>query len=159
MTLRHFLPMPMNKTLECKYHQIYSKMLREICKKEVYYQFQSHKKFIFWSTFSYILNVYEAFLKILWWWFLVPHIEHVLKQCNILTLSMLVYYNRNRCFLRRFSLMHWLLLVCSIQFINNQRFKWVLFWTFICCSLISLLPNIVSSEELYRHGTIISRYV
>ena len=35
MTLRHLLPMPMNKELEFKDHQIYSKMLRKICKKEV----------------------------------------------------------------------------------------------------------------------------
>ena len=35
MTLRHLLLMPMNKILECKDHQIYSKMLRKICKKEV----------------------------------------------------------------------------------------------------------------------------
>ena len=48
MTLRHLLPMPMNKKRECKDHQIYSKMLRKICKKEVKPQFPgSHKKFIF----------------------------------------------------------------------------------------------------------------
>ena len=35
MTLGHILPMPMNKKLERKDHQIYSKMLRKICKKEV----------------------------------------------------------------------------------------------------------------------------
>ena len=35
MTLRHLLLMPMNEILECKDHQIYSKMLRKICKKEV----------------------------------------------------------------------------------------------------------------------------
>ena len=34
MTLRHFLLMPMNKKLECKDHQIYSKVLRKIYKKE-----------------------------------------------------------------------------------------------------------------------------
>ena len=45
--------MPMNKKIECKDHQIYSKIMRKICKKDVYSQFrQSHKKFIFWSTFS-----------------------------------------------------------------------------------------------------------
>ena len=31
MTLHHLLIMPMNKLLECKDHQIYSKMLRKIC--------------------------------------------------------------------------------------------------------------------------------
>ena len=35
MTLHHLLLMPMNKILECKDHQIYSKMLRKICKKKV----------------------------------------------------------------------------------------------------------------------------
>ena len=30
-----YIPMPMNKKLECKDHQICSKMLRKICKKEV----------------------------------------------------------------------------------------------------------------------------
>ena len=35
MTLSHLLPMPINKNIECKDHQIYSKMLRKICKKEV----------------------------------------------------------------------------------------------------------------------------
>ena len=35
MTLRHLLPMPMNKKLGCKGQQIYSKMLKNICKKEV----------------------------------------------------------------------------------------------------------------------------
>ena len=53
MTLRHLLPMAMNKKLECKDHQIYCKMLRKICKK-------SNFSFIrvmtnsstFWSIFS-----------------------------------------------------------------------------------------------------------
>ena len=35
MTLSHLLPMPINKNIECNDHQIYSKMLRKICKKEV----------------------------------------------------------------------------------------------------------------------------
>ena len=35
MTLRHLSPMPMNTKLECKDHQIYSKMLKKICKKDV----------------------------------------------------------------------------------------------------------------------------
>ena len=113
------LPMPMNKILECKDHQISSKMLREICKKKVWYQFQSHKKIIFWSTFSYMMV--KRFLKILWWWFLVPRSEHLLvssetllcKTENILTLSISVYYNTNSFFLISFLLMHWWLLACS----------------------------------------------
>ena len=35
MTLRHFLPMQMNKKRGCKDHQIYSKMLRKIYKQEI----------------------------------------------------------------------------------------------------------------------------
>ena len=37
MTLRQLLSMPMNKKLECKdqQDQIYSKIMRKICKKEV----------------------------------------------------------------------------------------------------------------------------
>ena len=35
MSLRHLLLVPMYKKLECKDRQIYSKMLRKICKKEV----------------------------------------------------------------------------------------------------------------------------
>ena len=35
ITLCYLLLMPMNKILECKDHQICSKMLRKICKKEV----------------------------------------------------------------------------------------------------------------------------
>ena len=34
MTSHLLLPMPMNKKLECKDHQIYPKMLRKICKKD-----------------------------------------------------------------------------------------------------------------------------
>ena len=34
MTLRPLFPMPMNIKLEFKDHQIYSKMLRKICKKD-----------------------------------------------------------------------------------------------------------------------------
>ena len=33
MTLRYLLLMPMNKKLECKDHQIYSKIMRNISKK------------------------------------------------------------------------------------------------------------------------------
>ena len=35
MTLRHLLPIPMNKKLECKDHQIFYKILKKLCKKEV----------------------------------------------------------------------------------------------------------------------------
>ena len=94
---------------------------------------------------SYMVKV---FVKILWWQFLVHRSEHLLvssatlscKTQSILALSILVYYNTNCYFSKKFL----------FQFINNQGFmKWTSFWSFIvsCCSLISLLPNIVSSEE------------
>ena len=35
IALGHLSSIPMNKKLECKDNQIYSKMLKEICKKEV----------------------------------------------------------------------------------------------------------------------------
>ena len=35
ITSSHLFPMSMNKNLECKDHQMYSKMLRKICKKGV----------------------------------------------------------------------------------------------------------------------------
>ena len=114
-------------------------------------------------------------LKILWRWFLVALSEHLsllavqlyhvrqtifwLCQC----LYRPPYYNTNSFFQRSFShfIMHWWLLDGLFQFINNQGFKWTSFWSFIasCCALILLLPNIVSSKELFRHGTSISRYI
>ena len=48
--------------------------------------------------------------------------------------------------------MHWLQQAGLFQFINKQGFKWT-----SCFSLILLLPNIVSSEELFSYGTSISR--
>ena len=70
MTLSHLWPM--NKKLECESHQIYSKMLRKISKKETWSQF-NHQEFIFWSTFcTYVLR---TFLKIICWQFLVPRSE------------------------------------------------------------------------------------
>ena len=55
MTLSLFLPMLMNTKLECKYHQIYSKMLRKICKMEVCSQFhQSQKK----SVDQHFISIY-----------------------------------------------------------------------------------------------------
>ena len=65
------------------------------------------------------------------------------KTQNILTLSMLVYYNKNS-----FLCNDCCWCVPSSSLIS-----------FIYCSLISLLPNIVSSEELFRYGTSISTHV
>ena len=73
MTLSHLWPM--NKKLECKSHQIYSKMLRKISKKETWSQF-NHQEFTFWSTFcTYVLR---TCLKIIYWQFLVPRSERFL---------------------------------------------------------------------------------
>ena len=110
----------------------------------------------------------KTFLKIIWWRFLVPRSEHLLvssatlssKTQNILTLSMLVYCNTKSFFLRSFSLMQWLL-VCSGSLVIKVFSELHCFMSFIvsCCSLILLLPNIISLEELFRYGTSISRYV
>ena len=46
MALHRLSPMPMNKKLECKDQQIYSKTLKKIWKKEVYSKFnQINKRF------------------------------------------------------------------------------------------------------------------
>ena len=122
MTLRHLLPIPMNKILDCKEHQIYSKILRKIC---IYVKRRSNISFMVIknSSFNQRFVMVKTFLKILWWRFLVLHSEYLLVSSatlscmtqNILTLSMLVYYNTNSFFLS-FSLMH-LLLVCSSSLI------------------------------------------
>ena len=121
------------------------------------------------SSFDQCFLMVKTFLKILWWRFLVPHSEHLLVSSatlscmtqNILTLSMLVYYNTNSFFLRSFSLMHWLpgLFSSLIKVLSVQLSITSSFWSFIvsCCSLILLLSNIASSEGLFRYATSISR--
>ena len=140
MTLRHFLPMPMNKKLECKDHQIYSKMLRKICKKGILMSvsFESHKKLIFWSPSLYIfsvsvclclslslslsLSIYTHVVKTFPKFFADDFLQPVQNvfllavelypvRQNISTLPMLVYYNTNSLFLRSLSVIH--CLVCS----------------------------------------------
>ena len=90
-------PMPLNKKHECKDHQIYSKKLRKICKKEVSSPFhQSHIKN---SSFDQIfLYMVQTFLKLFWWRFLVLCSERLFissatlscMTCNTSTFSMLV---------------------------------------------------------------------
>ena len=74
------------------------------------------------QRFLYVMV--KSFLKILSWQFFVPRSEHLIvssttllsKTQNMLTLSMLAYYNTNSFFLRSFSL----ILICwSVQFINR----------------------------------------
>ena len=106
----------------------------------------------------------KNFLKVLWWRFLVPRSERLLvssatllcKTQNISTLSMLVWYNTNIFFLRGFSL-RYTYTACLICSVHQSRFYMFVgitfsFWSFIvsCCSLILLLPNVVSSEGLFR---------
>ena len=63
---------------------------------------------IFWSTFS--IYAVQTFLKILCWGFLVPRSESLVvssatllcKTWNISALSMLVYYNTNNFFSKKF---------------------------------------------------------
>ena len=72
-------PMPMNKNLECKDHQIYSKMsVKNYLQKGslISVLSESYKKFIFWSTFS--VYMVQTFLKTIWWQFLPPRSERLL---------------------------------------------------------------------------------
>ena len=136
MTLRHLLLMPMNKILDWKEHQICSKMLKKIC---IYVKRKSNISFrvIKNSSFDQRFLMVKTFLKILWWRFLVPHSEHLLVSSvtlscvmqNILTLSMLVYYNANSFY--------------SMFLSNNQGFKWNSFWGFI---VFKLLLNFITSQ-------------
>ena len=110
ITLPHFLPMPINKIV--RRPPIYSKCWEKSVKRKSN------------ISFRVIIHLLINFLKIIWWRFLLSRSEYLLvssatlscKTQNILTLSMLVYYNKNSFFLRDFSLTH-LLLVCSSSLI------------------------------------------
>ena len=149
MTYANSYTEPWIKYLSAKNTKYILKCWERTAKRSLISVSDESKKLIFWSTFSYIV---KTFLKILCWRFLVPCSEHFLvcsatlssETQNILTLSMLVYYNTNSFFLRSFSLMHWLL-VCSSSLIIK-----VLGFIVSFCSFISLLRNIVSSEDLFR---------
>ena len=65
MTLRHLLPMSMNEKLECKDDQIFSKMLRKICEKEVFLSFIRVKK-IHLLINAFFMCMVKTFLKILY---------------------------------------------------------------------------------------------
>ena len=73
------------------------------------------------------------------------------KKQIILTTSMSVYIIQIAFFWEEFL----------TYVVTAGLFSWLIlkFWSFIvsCCSLILLLPNIVSSEGLFRYGTSISR--
>ena len=78
MTLRHLLPMAMNKKVECKDHQIYCKMLRKICKKSNFSFIRVIKNSsTFWSTFSMV----KSFLQILWWHYTEPLLAIIPPYC------------------------------------------------------------------------------
>ena len=85
----------MSKMSYCKGQQIYSKMLRKICKNEVLSQFPLNpkkKKKKWWKFWIYLI---QTFVKMFCWRYLVPSSEHILvisktlsfKTQNILTLS------------------------------------------------------------------------
>ena len=114
MTLCHLLPMPICpwiKYLSAKTTKYILKCWERSVKRKSNISFRVIKN----SSFDQRFLMVKTFLKILWWRFLVPHSEHLLVSSatlscmtqNILTLSMLVYYNTNSFFLRSFSLMHW----------------------------------------------------
>ena len=75
MALGHLLStIPTIKKLECKDHQIYSKIMRNIYKKR-----KSNLNFIriiknssFWLPIYTDIPIVQTFLKILWWRFLAP---------------------------------------------------------------------------------------
>ena len=104
-------PMLMNKKLECKDHQINSKISREICKKSLNFIRIIKNSSFFWPAFS--IYMVQTLLKIIWWWFLVPLSERLLnssaallcKTWKISTFSMSVCYNTNAFFLKSFLLM------------------------------------------------------
>ena len=114
MILSHLLPsITINEESDCKDHQIYSKILRKICKKSNLSFIRVIKKFIiwFWSTFCILIYMVQTFLKILWWGFHVARSERLLVSIgtllceiwNILFLSMLVCYNTNIFFSEKFA--------------------------------------------------------
>ena len=125
------------------------------------------------KRFLYVQYLVKTFLKIPWWQFLVPCSGYLLvsgttlscKTQNTLILSMLVYYNKNSFLLRSFSLMHCLAglfspLIKAFKCLAKHNFFISKFHFFmLCCSLILLLPNIISSEGLFKYATSISRYV
>ena len=120
MTLCHLsYPCPWIKYLSAKTTKYILKCWERSVKRKPNISFRVIKN----SSFDQRFLMVKTFLKILWWRFLVPHSEHLLVSSatlscmtqNILTLSMLVYYNTNSFFLS-FSLMH-LLLVCSSSLI------------------------------------------
>ena len=129
MTLRHLLLMPMNKILNCKDHQIYSKMLRKIC---IYVKRKSNISFrvIKNSSFDQRFLMVKTFLKIIWWRFLVLHSEHLLVSSATLPCTYDKIFWLCQC---KYTIIQmWLFkfltyahfTVGLFQFINNQGFKW-----------------------------------
>ena len=121
MTLCHLsYPCPWIKYLSAKTTKYILKCWERSVKRRSNTSFRVIKNSSFDQRFLMVKTSIKTFLKTLWWRFLVPRSEHLLvssatlssKTQNILTLSMLVYYNKNSFFLRSFSLMQWLL-VCS----------------------------------------------
>ena len=123
MTLHHPLPMPINKILSAKTIKYILKCWERSVKRKSNISFRVIKN----SSFDQSFLMVKTFLKILWWQFLVPSSEHLLGSSatllcmtqNILTLSMLVYYNTNSFFLRCFSLM-FLTFVLLCNFITSK---------------------------------------
>ena len=142
MTLRHSYPWLWIKYLSAKTTKYILKCWERYVKRKTSISFRVIKNSSFDQGFL-MCYMAKTFLKIFWWRFLVARSEHLLvnsasyrvRHKIFWTLSMLVYYNTNSFFLRSFSLMNWLL-VCSIQFINNQGFK----LTYFEVSLLYVAP-------------------
>ena len=129
MTLRHLLLMPMNKILDWKDHQIYSKMLRSVAiyvKRKSNISFSTKK-----SSFDQHFLMVKTFLKIIWRRFLVSHSEHLVsrsrKTQNILTLPMLLYYNS-------------ILFIAFFWYVSRLFTAWLL-------GLFSSIINVLSVSE------------
>ena len=106
----------MNKKSECKDHQIYYKMLRKICNLS-FLRVMKNSSFDQCFQYVYCQNLYKNSLVTIsssrLRTSLVSSTTLQFKTQNILTMSMLVYHNKNS-FLRSFSLWHWLL-ICSVH--------------------------------------------
>ena len=84
-------PILMNKILECKDHQINSKMSRKICKKSLNFIRVIKNSSFFWPAFS--TYIVQTFLKIFWWWFLVLCSERLLNSSATSSEELFKYSN------------------------------------------------------------------
>ena len=146
MALGHLLStIPTIKKLECKDHQIYSKIMRNIYKKR-----KSNLNFIriiknssFWLPIYTDIPIVQTFLKILWWRFLAPRSTYF-DFVNISIYNLLTHT------------LHWSVQLRFSVFLSINNF-FILKFHFITL-LLNYLPNKASSEGSFRYYISISRY-